>query len=148
MSLLKFTSMPMVSPSSHDLPNGHCRNSHRRCFVKKAVTWSFANFIGKHLCWSLSFRPATLLKETPTQVFPHEIWEDFKKTYFENICERLLLSIVNYQSTSADSSVVNVKVFRLMRFCTENHELKHLFYSPITDFEPVQKFTTVMFKIL
>ena len=29
------------------------RSSHRRCFVKKSVLKDFANFIGKHLCWSL-----------------------------------------------------------------------------------------------
>ena len=32
-----------------------CRSSHRRCFVRKGVLRSFAKFIGKHLCQSLSF---------------------------------------------------------------------------------------------
>ena len=31
-----------------------CRSSHRRCFVRKSVLRSFAKFIGKHLCQSLS----------------------------------------------------------------------------------------------
>ena len=44
------------------------RSSHQRCSVKKGVLKTFANFTGKHLCWSLFlitllvFRPATLLK--------------------------------------------------------------------------------------
>ena len=49
----------------------------------------FANFTGKHLCWSLfftklqAFRPATLLKKTPTQVFSCEICDILKNTCFE-----------------------------------------------------------------
>ena len=45
------------------------RSSHQRCSVKKGVLKTFANFTGKHLCWSLFlitllvFRPATLLKK-------------------------------------------------------------------------------------
>ena len=44
------------------------RSRHQRCSVKKDVLKTFANFTGKHLCWSLFlitllvFRPATLLK--------------------------------------------------------------------------------------
>ena len=44
------------------------RSSHQRCSVKKGVFKTFANFTGKHLCWSfflitlLVFRPATFLK--------------------------------------------------------------------------------------
>ena len=58
-------------------------------FCKKCVLENFANFTGKHLCWSLfsikfhAFRSATLLKETPTQVFSCEICETFKNIYFE-----------------------------------------------------------------
>ena len=59
----------------------------------KIIIKSFAKFTGKHLCWSLflnkvaGWRPANLLKiESPAQVFPCEIWKNFK-----NICfvERL-----------------------------------------------------------
>ena len=32
---------------------GLFRSSHRRCSVKKGVLKKFANFTGKHLCWSL-----------------------------------------------------------------------------------------------
>ena len=65
------------------------RSSHRRCSVDKGVLKNFAIFTGKHLSWSLflikfrAFRPATLLKETPTQVFSCKICETFKNTYFE-----------------------------------------------------------------
>ena len=44
------------------------RSSHQRCSVKKDVLKTFANFTGKHLCWSLFsitllvLSPATLLK--------------------------------------------------------------------------------------
>ena len=60
---------------------------------------NFANFTGKHLCWSFfftklqAFRPATLLKETPTQVFSCEICEIHKNTYLKYNCERPLLCI-------------------------------------------------------
>ena len=43
--------------------------------MKKGVLKNFANFAGKHLCWSLL--------ETETQVFSYEICEFFKNTYFE-----------------------------------------------------------------
>ena len=65
------------------------RSSHRRCFIKKAVLKHFAIFTWKHLCWSLfliklqPFRSATLLKETPTQLFSCDYCEIFKNTYFE-----------------------------------------------------------------
>ena len=42
----------------------------------------FANFLGKHLCWSL-FLIKPLKKETPTLVFSCETCEIFKDTYFE-----------------------------------------------------------------
>ena len=53
------------------------------------VLKNFGNITGKHLCWSLFlttlqvFRPAALLKKTPTQVFSCEMWEILKDTYFE-----------------------------------------------------------------
>ena len=36
-----------------------CRSSHRRCSVK-SVLKNFANFTGKHLCWSLFYKVAGL----------------------------------------------------------------------------------------
>ena len=56
---------------------------------KKKCSKKFANFTGKHLCWSLfliklqTLRPATLLKAVLTQVLSCEIYKIFNKTYFE-----------------------------------------------------------------
>ena len=56
-------------------------------------------FTRKHLYWSLfliklqAFRPATLLKWTPTQTFSCEYCEKFKSTYFEkHLCTAASLS--------------------------------------------------------
>ena len=63
--------------------------SQRRCSTKKAVLKNFAMFTRKHLLWSLflikvqTFRPANLLKWTPTQTFCCEYCEIFKSTYFK-----------------------------------------------------------------
>ena len=57
-------------------------------FFKIDVLKNFANFIGNHQYWSIiliklqAWRPATLLKKTPTQVFSFEICESFKNTLF------------------------------------------------------------------
>ena len=57
-----------------------------KLFEKKGVLRNIANFTRKRLCWSLflielqAFRPATLLKETPTQMFSCEIYKIFKNT--------------------------------------------------------------------
>ena len=65
------------------------RSSHQRCSIKKAVLKNIAIFTGIHLRRNLfliklqAFRPATLLKETPTQVISCEHCEIFKNTYFE-----------------------------------------------------------------
>ena len=51
------------------------RSSRWQMSIKKEVFKNFAIFTGKHLCWSLfviklpAYKPANLLKETPTQVF-------------------------------------------------------------------------------
>ena len=42
----------MCSLLSLDDLNSFYRSSHRRCSVKKGVLKNFANFTGKHLCWS------------------------------------------------------------------------------------------------
>ena len=57
--------------------------------AKLGVLKNFANFVGKNLGWGLFlvklefWRPVTLLKKTPTQVFSCEIYELFKNNYFE-----------------------------------------------------------------
>ena len=65
------------------------RSSHRRCSAKKVVLKNFAVFTRKRLYWSLfliklqAFRPATVLKSTPTQTFSCEYCEILKSIYFE-----------------------------------------------------------------
>ena len=60
------------------------RSSHWSC---SGVLKYFANFTGKHLCWSLfltEFPGLQLFKKvSPTQVFSCGICENFKNTYFE-----------------------------------------------------------------
>ena len=59
-------------------PNGEDKSSHQRCSVKKGVLKNFANFTGKHLCWSLFLK-----KFIPSQVFSCDTCEMFKNAYFE-----------------------------------------------------------------
>ena len=63
------------------------RSSHWSWSVKIGVPKYFANFTGKHLCWSLfltEFPGLQLFKKvSPTQVFSCGICENFKNTYFE-----------------------------------------------------------------
>ena len=61
---------------------------------------NFANFTGKHLCWSLFFtklqvfRPATLLKKRLLhRCFPVKFEKFLRTPVLKNICERLLLCI-------------------------------------------------------
>ena len=66
-------------------------------FLKTDFLKKFANFTGKHLCWSLFLRKlqafwrATLL-ETITMVFSCEICEIVKNTFFAQRLRQLLLS--------------------------------------------------------
>ena len=63
------------------------RKDHRRCSVKKGVLKKFANFIGKHLCWSQfliklqALEPATLLKINSSTDTSCAICGIFKNTY-------------------------------------------------------------------
>ena len=59
----------------------------RKCSsLKIGVLKNFAMFTGKYLCWSLFLiklqRPATVLKETSTQVFFCKYCEIFKNSFF------------------------------------------------------------------
>ena len=64
------------------------KSSLSQMFSKIGILKNLANFIGKHQCWSIflmkfqAWRPATLIKETPTRVFSCEICEIFKNTAF------------------------------------------------------------------
>ena len=73
------------------------RSSLWRMFFK-VVLKNFANFTGKHLCWSL-FNKAFIkfIKKTPTQVFSCEICKIFKKNFF-------------YRKPLVADSVCNVRI--------------------------------------
>ena len=66
------------------------RNSHWRCFIKKAVLKNFAILIRKKWVGSL------FNKVIPTQVFsfPVNIAKFSRTPFLKNICERLLLNVV------------------------------------------------------
>ena len=70
-------------------------------FCKKGVFKNFANFTGKHLCWSLFleklqvFRSAILLERDSNTGFSCEIYEIFKNTYFEEHL-RTAASVVSF----------------------------------------------------
>ena len=60
------------------------KSSRSQVFFKIGVLKNFANFTGKHLCWSLLLieLQAWRSKETPTQVFSCKICDIFKSTFF------------------------------------------------------------------
>ena len=58
------------------------RSSHIRCLVKKGVLKDFANFEGKHLCWSLF-----LIKL--------QAWKDFSKNLFWRTFRNVCLFVLN-----------------------------------------------------
>ena len=75
-----------ISTLSTSHPHPLCRSSRSKMPFKIGVLRKVANFTGKHLGWSLfliklhAWRPVTLLKKTPTQVFSCKICEVFKQT--------------------------------------------------------------------
>ena len=77
------------------------RSIHWGCSVKKGVLKTFANFTGKHLCWSfflieLQFsRPVTLWKrDSNTGAFLWNLRSFLRSLILSKICERLLLKPV------------------------------------------------------
>ena len=72
------------------------RSSHRRCSVKKGVFFrNFANFSGKHLCWSLFLRASNFIKKRlQHRCFPAKFAKFLKTSILKNIWERLLLSLI------------------------------------------------------
>ena len=73
------------------------KSSHQKHSVKEGVLKSFANFPVKYRCWILfliklqAFRLLTLLKRDSNTGVLLWICKIFKNTYFDEICERLLL---------------------------------------------------------
>ena len=76
------------------------RSSHRMCSVGKGVLRNAAKFKGKHLCQKLFFnkvaglKPATVLKESLTQVFSCEFCELLRTPFLQNTSGRLLLELI------------------------------------------------------
>ena len=77
-----------VTCMCHFSSHSPVRSSRPDVFCKKGILSNFAKFTGKHLCHSLFFnkvadlRPATITKETLTQVFSCEFREISKNTFF------------------------------------------------------------------
>ena len=59
-------------------------------FFKKGVLKNFANFTGKHLCWSLFFNKVAR-PQAPTQMCSCEISKILRTPILKNICGRLLI---------------------------------------------------------
>ena len=63
-------------------------------FFQKFLLKNFANFAGKHLCWSLFLIKflTNFTKDTPTQVFSCEFWKKFKSPISTEHLQWLLVS--------------------------------------------------------
>ena len=70
------------------------RTRRLQMFYKIGVLKNFANFTGKHLCWSVLLIKflTNSIKDTPTQVVSCEIWKIFKNTSSTEHLQWLLLS--------------------------------------------------------
>lgn len=75
------------------LNRSYKENEPPEVFYKEPVLKSLAVFTEKHLCLIFfSTKMRDFIKEgLPHMCFPANIAKCFKNTYFENICERLLL---------------------------------------------------------
>ena len=80
LRLFNHTCQQIVQNQKRRNSHVYVTSSHRRCSVKKGVLKNFANFKGKHLCWSLFL--IKLKRDCNTDTFC-EICEVFKNTYFE-----------------------------------------------------------------
>ena len=66
------------------------RSSHRRCSAKKGVLSKFANFIGKHLCWSLFEIKMQASGKLQHRSFPVKFAKCLRTPILKNICKQLL----------------------------------------------------------
>ena len=75
------------------------RSSHRKCSVRKGVLKNFANFTGKHLCWShflWSCRPLAcrfFKRRLQHKCFPVKFANLLRTPVLKNISKRLLLEV-------------------------------------------------------
>ena len=79
------------------------RSSHERCSIRKGVLKNFANFTGKHLCWSLLQTCNFIKKRLQHWCFPVKLAKFLRTSILKKICERLL-QFVSPQNTIANSS--------------------------------------------
>ena len=105
---------------------------------KKAVLKTFANFTGKHLCWSLILIDLQHYeKDTPMQVFSSDFCEIFNKTYFEELLQTTASGILFTSFTR----FINV-CYRFKPNCATANYINYfahyqsLFYAVITDTWP------------
>ena len=81
---------------------GLFRSSRWRCSVRKGVLKNFANFMGKHLCWSL-LQASNFIKKRPQHWCFHMKFAKFLRTsILKKICKRLLV-FVSPQDTIANA---------------------------------------------
>ena len=84
---------------------------------KLGVLENFVNSTGKHLCWSLflikAYGPATLLKETSTQVFSCESCKIFKNTFFTEQLQWLLLKFKSYFQRKLEQKPVRLPAINI-----------------------------------
>ena len=88
--------------------------------MKKGVLRNFAKFTGKHLCHSLSLRPATLLKK--------RLWH---KCFPVKICEisKSKFSTEHFQTTASGSA--NIVAFIVYTQLLDSMQLIFSFGSPL-----------------
>ena len=86
------------------------RSSHRKFSIKKlflkVCQYSLETPVLESFLYS-KYKPSVLgryQKEVPAQVFFCEYYEIFKNTYFEKICERLLLNNVKQEYSSTKTA--------------------------------------------
>ena len=70
-----------------------CRSSQRKFSVEKGFLKNFANFTGKHLCWSvfLKVRKNFVKKILQHRCFSVKLAKFLRTPTLKNICQRLLL---------------------------------------------------------
>ena len=94
------------TPSPHNEPQrspGFVQTQPPEVFCKKDVPKTFANFTGKHLCWSL-LQVCNFIKERLRHwCFSVKFAKFLRTSILKNTCERLLL-FVSCQNTIANSS--------------------------------------------
>ena len=143
-SLFKFKILRpwSLTPSYHlDLePLGPCnieplkqsKSSRSQMFFETGSLKKFAIFTEKHLSWGLflitlwAFRPATFLKETPTQVFPVDIAKFLRTACFIEHLRWLLLTVLPQYSKvnwGACSLISRLHVFSIL--IKNSHKTSH-----------------------